>query len=121
MFLHLKHIYSGNKTLNQYLGANSKKHIFCNILLQFSCFFFLFLAFQREKHILTRNWSMQHPNTWQNMKHPTQKTCRSTYRVSCHRAWYSRTTTKFAFDIRNLVLALLINFSHVLLQLPNNI
>ena len=34
-------MFSENKALDQNLGANPKKHIFCFIFHQFSCFFFL--------------------------------------------------------------------------------
>ena len=39
VFLEKKVHFLGNKTVDQHLGANSKKHVFCKNLLQISRFF----------------------------------------------------------------------------------
>ena len=55
-----KMFFSGNKTLDQRLGGNSKKYI---------CFFFIFPLFKLSAQKTLKNrfhycWSAQHPKVW---------------------------------------------------------
>ena len=60
-----ENMFSGNKTLDQGLGANSGTHSLINFLL-----FLPFYVFCKKvkKHILTSVWSAQHPNANRNIQ-----------------------------------------------------
>ena len=59
----------GNKTVDQRLGANSKKLF---LLPKFAANFLLFLAFLQKKTLKMDNstsvWGAQHPNAGRNIK-----------------------------------------------------
>ena len=71
LFYLWKKVFSGNKTFNQRLCANSKR-TFLFKFLAFSCFF-SFLK-NLKKQISTSVWSAQHPNPGQNIQHFSQNT-----------------------------------------------
>ena len=56
------------KTFDQRSSAKLKKHVFCKILLQISCFFRFVAQKTLKMTILTSVWSEQHPNAGQNIQ-----------------------------------------------------
>ena len=57
--------FSGNKTLDQHLGANSKNRFYCSIFSKFVTFLHFFSFLAQKMLIITIStsvWSVQHPN-----------------------------------------------------------
>ena len=58
------HHFWGNKTVDQHSGANLNKHVFCNFLLQISCFFLLFNTKNAENDYFDQRLECAAPKCW---------------------------------------------------------
>ena len=65
MMKHEKKVhFFGNKTVDQRFGANLKKHVFCKLLLQISCFLKLFCSKNAENDYFDQRLECAAPKRW---------------------------------------------------------